>query len=110
MHVYIREEEGTKFTTLIFYFPVFTCHLTDCTFLQEDPWNAIMSGAATGGILAARAGMKAAGKSALVGGVILAAIEGLNIVVVSFAMVFSSLFLPLLTPYFYTDTSGHACL
>lgn len=51
--------------------------------MQEDPWNAIMSGAATGGILAARAGMKAAGKSALVGGVILAAIEGLNILVVS---------------------------
>lgn len=42
-----------------------------------------MSGAATGGILAARAGLKAAGKSALVGGVILAAIEGLNILVVS---------------------------
>lgn len=42
-----------------------------------------MSGAATGGILAARAGIKAAGKSALVGGVILAAIEGLNILVVS---------------------------
>lgn len=55
---------------------------------QEDPWNAIMSGAATGGILAARAGIKAAGKSALVGGVILAAIEGLNILVVSF--IFSS--------------------
>ncbi len=53
---------------------------------QEDPWNAIMSGAATGGILAARAGMKAAGKSALAGGVILAAIEGLNIVVVSGAV------------------------
>lgn len=45
-----------------------------------------MSGAATGGILAARAGMKAAGKSALVGGVILAAIEGLNIVVMRVIM------------------------
>lgn len=32
-----------------------------CLVLQEDPWNAIASGAATGGILAARAGMKAAG-------------------------------------------------
>ena len=51
--------------------------------LQEDPWNAILSGAATGGILAARAGLKAAGKSALAGGVILAAIEGLNLLVVS---------------------------
>jgi hypothetical protein len=34
-----------------------------------------LSGAATGGLLAARAGLKAAGKNALVGGVILAAIE-----------------------------------
>jgi len=62
---------------------LFSC--CDCTFTyirrKEDPWNAIMSGAATGGILAARAGLKAAGKSALVGGVILAAIEGLNILV-----------------------------
>ena len=39
-----------------------------------------MSGAATGGLLAARAGLKAAGKNAAVGGVILAAIEGLQIV------------------------------
>lgn len=56
----------------------------DCTLTyfrqKEDPWNAILSGAATGGILAARAGLKAAGRSALVGGVILAAIEGLGIV------------------------------
>lgn len=59
--------------------------LFDCSFTyirkKEDPWNAIFSGAATGGLLAARAGIKAAGKNALVGGVILAAIEGLNIVV-----------------------------
>jgi import inner membrane translocase subunit TIM17 len=60
---------------------LFSC--CDCTFTyirkKEDPWNAIMSGAATGGILAARAGTKAFAKSALVGGVVLAAIEGLNI-------------------------------
>ena len=60
----------------------FSCF--DCTFTalrkKEDPWNAIMSGAATGGVLAIRAGLKAAGKNALVGGVILAAIEGLGIV------------------------------
>jgi hypothetical protein len=62
---------------------LFSCF--DCSFTyirkKEDPWNAIMSGAATGGLLAARAGLKAAGKNALVGGVILAAIEGLQIVV-----------------------------
>jgi hypothetical protein len=53
---------------------------------QEDPWNAILSGAAVGGILAARAGLKAAGKSALVGGVIMTAIEGLNIVLMRVVM------------------------
>ena len=40
-----------------------------------------MSGAATGGLLAARAGMKSAASSAVMGGIILAAIEGLNIAV-----------------------------
>ncbi len=49
-------------------------------FEQEDPWNAILSGTATGGILAARAGIKAAARSGIAGGVILAAIEGLNLV------------------------------
>jgi len=62
---------------------LFSC--SDCTFTyirkKEDPWNAIMSGATTGGILALRAGPAAAGKSALVGGVLLAAIEGLNLLV-----------------------------
>jgi hypothetical protein len=46
---------------------------------KEDLWNGIMSGAATGGVLAARAGLKAAGKNALMGGVLLAAIEGLGV-------------------------------
>ena len=47
--------------------------------LQEDPWNSIMSGAATGGILAARAGPKAMASAAVVGGIILALIEGMGI-------------------------------
>ena len=38
-----------------------------------------MSGAATGGILAARAGPKAMASAAVVGGVILALIEGMGI-------------------------------
>jgi len=62
---------------------LFSCF--DCSFSairkKEDPWNAIMSGAATGGLLAARAGLKAAGSNAAIGGVMLAAIEGLNIFV-----------------------------
>ena len=66
-----------------------------------------MSGAATGGILAARAGMKAAGKSALAGGVILAAIEGLNIVVVSavWNIVVDDVFLPSCFPQYLCFTS-----
>lgn len=62
---------------------LFSCF--DCSFTylrkKEDPWNAIISGAATGGLLAARAGLKVAAKNAAIGGVILAAIEGLNVVV-----------------------------
>lgn len=46
---------------------------------KEDPWNSIISGAATGGILAARAGPKAMASAAVVGGVILALIEGMGI-------------------------------
>ena len=48
---------------------------------KEDPWNSIISGAATGGILAARAGPKVMGQSALVGGILLALIEGMGIMI-----------------------------
>lgn len=52
----------------------------DCTLVylrqQEDTWNSIISGATTGGILAARNGIKAMGNGALVGGLVLALIEG----------------------------------
>lgn len=55
----------------------------DCTYAylrrREDPWNAIASGATTGGILAARAGWKAMGKNAIIGGVLLAMIEGMGV-------------------------------
>lgn len=60
---------------------LFAC--CDCTLSairqKEDPWNSIISGAATGGILAARAGPKAMASAAVVGGVILALIEGMGI-------------------------------
>lgn len=60
---------------------LFAC--CDCTLTavrqKEDPWNSIMSGAATGGILAARAGPKAVAQSAVVGGVLLGLIEGMGI-------------------------------
>ena len=39
--------------------------------LQEDPWNSIMAGAATGGVLQLRTGLRSAAKSAAFGGVLL---------------------------------------
>ncbi|XP_064537390.1 mitochondrial import inner membrane translocase subunit Tim17-B isoform X3 [Drosophila montana] len=55
----------------------------DCTLVhirkKEDPWNSIISGAATGGILAARNGIPAMAGSAIIGGVLLALIEGVGI-------------------------------
>lgn len=55
----------------------------DCTFSslrrKEDPWNSIMAGAATGGLLVARGGRRAMARHALAGGILLALIEGLNI-------------------------------
>lgn len=57
----------------------------DCSLVylrqKEDPWNSIMSGAATGGILSARAGVGAMAGSALLGGVLLAMIEGVGIMI-----------------------------
>ena len=50
-----------------------------CIYQQEDPWNSIISGGLTGGILAARAGPKAMASSAIVGSVLLALIEGMGI-------------------------------
>lgn len=44
---------------------------------KEDPWNAIMAGATTGGLLAARSGPRAMLASAIVGGIILGVMEGL---------------------------------
>ena len=55
----------------------------DCTLAslrrKEDPWNSILSGAATGALLVARGGKKAMARQAVIGGVLLALIEGLNI-------------------------------
>jgi len=61
----------------------------DCSLIKlrgkEDPWNAIVSGAATGGILAARSGVGAMVGSALIGGVLLAMIEGVGILFTRFS-------------------------
>ena len=45
----------------------------------EDPWNSIAAGALTGGFLQLRTGMRSAAKSAAFGGVLLAMIEGVGI-------------------------------
>ncbi|KAI8925540.1 Tim17/Tim22/Tim23/Pmp24 family-domain-containing protein, partial [Entophlyctis helioformis] len=47
---------------------------------KEDGWNPIMAGAATGAILAARSGPKGMMISAVFGGIILAAFEGIGAV------------------------------
>jgi import inner membrane translocase subunit TIM17 len=60
-----------------------TFSLVDCTLVhlrkKEDPWNSIASGAITGGVLAIRNGKGAVIGSALIGGVLLAMIEGVGI-------------------------------
>lgn len=61
----------------------------DCTLQgirgKEDPWNSIASGAMTGGVLASRSGIRAAGKSAAVGGILLAIIEGIGIAITRYS-------------------------
>ena len=56
----------------------------DCTLVairrKEDPWNPIMSGALTGGVLQLRYGLASAGRSAAFGGFLLAVIEGISII------------------------------
>ena len=62
---------------------LFSCF--DCTLVairgKEDPINSIAAGGLTGGLLAARAGAAAAGKSAAVGSILLGLIEGLQILI-----------------------------
>jgi len=57
----------------------------DCTFIylrqKEDPWNAIMAGAATGAFQVARAGTRQMLMGAAIGGILLGMIEGMNLMV-----------------------------
>lgn len=53
---------------------------------KDDPWNAIVSGSITGGVLAVRGGANLAFKNAVMGGLILGLIEGISIVIQSVAM------------------------
>lgn len=71
---------GGSFATWGGLFSTFDCALQGIR-RKEDPWNSIASGALTGGVLASRSGMRAAGKSAAVGGILLALIEGISIAI-----------------------------
>ncbi|KAJ1498430.1 Mitochondrial import inner membrane translocase subunit Tim17-A [Coelomomyces lativittatus] len=55
----------------------------DCAFAglrqKEDAWNSIISGAASGAVLSARSGWKMACSSAVFGGLVLAMIEGVGV-------------------------------
>lgn len=53
---------------------------------KDDPLNAIAAGFITGGVLAIRGGMSIAFKNAMVGGVILALIEGVSTIITSISM------------------------
>lgn len=52
---------------------------------KDDPWNAIVSGFVTGGVLAIRGGANLAFKNAMMGGLILGLIEGITIIITSVA-------------------------
>lgn len=64
----------------------------DCTLShlrqKEDHWNSIASGAATGAILAVRSGTGAMISSAIVGGMILAMIEGISVLLMRYSAPF----------------------
>jgi len=69
---------GGQFAVWGFLFACCDCSLTAVR-QKEDPWNSIISGAVSGGVLAARAGPKHMVGNAVMGGVLLALIEGLTI-------------------------------
>ncbi|XP_065206290.1 mitochondrial import inner membrane translocase subunit Tim17-B [Planococcus citri] len=66
----------------------FVFSTVDCSLVyyrkKEDPWNSIISGAVTGGVLAARNGLPAMAGSALIGGFLLGMIEGVGILMTRF--------------------------
>jgi import inner membrane translocase subunit TIM17 len=59
-------------------FSAFDCSLVALRH-KEDPWNPILSGALTGGILQVRYGFASAARSAAFGGLLLGLIEGVSI-------------------------------
>jgi import inner membrane translocase subunit TIM17 len=66
---------GGNFAVWASMFSLFDCL---CIYYRrrEDAWNSIAAGALTGGVLAARGGPTAIIRNAIIGGVLLAVIEG----------------------------------
>ncbi|KAK6591010.1 mitochondrial import inner membrane translocase subunit tim17 [Cryptosporidium xiaoi] len=69
---------GTSFAIWGGVFSSFDCLLSKMRG-KEDHWNAILSGAATGGVLSIRNGLKTSLKSAMAGGFLLTVIEIVSI-------------------------------
>ena len=69
---------GGNFAVWASMFSFFDCL---CIFYRqrEDPVNSITAGALTGGVLAARGGPGAVMRGGIIGGIILAMIEGMGI-------------------------------
>ena len=53
---------------------------------KDDPFNAVIAGFVTGGVLAIRGGLNVAVKNAMVGGLILGLIEGMSTVITVVSM------------------------
>ncbi|KAI9139881.1 Tim17/Tim22/Tim23/Pmp24 family-domain-containing protein [Paraphysoderma sedebokerense] len=71
---------GGNFATWGGLFSAFDCAIAGYR-QKEDPWNSILSGAITGGVLSGRHGWKPALASAAFGGIILALIEGVGVAI-----------------------------
>ncbi|XP_022213479.1 probable mitochondrial import inner membrane translocase subunit Tim17 1 [Drosophila obscura] len=77
----VRARSGLVGGNFALYGAIFSsidCALVYCR-KREDAWNSVTSGAATGGILAARQGLKGMMSSALICGVLMGLIEGTSI-------------------------------
>lgn len=75
---------GGNFAAWYFLYSTFNC-TTVYVRKKEDPWSSIIAGASAGGFLSMRQGVKAVGRSALMGGCLLALIEGAGLMANRFA-------------------------
>lgn len=71
---------GSAFATWGGVFCAFDCSLSWLRSGKEDAWNPVIAGAATGGVLSMRSGLRSCARSAAVGGVLLGIIEVVQIV------------------------------